>query len=217
MIHKKFSFFFFFKKKITQSNGSDDLTPRKRPRKQQFGDYQPSAKKFQSDVHIQPEQQPIAGSTLNEQGVTINYQNATSAQAAANLTNRNAVKTSNENSPPKIVDFYIKRPKSYNLLDVSGNHSIYVKKEMSLTVKNRIYLQSYKHSWKSTHNHFQRYSDVKPREERKPTVVDLANQTHVLQKVNGWKIYHLTSQMEDLVSNAHRYILNVHSVFRVFN
>lgn len=60
--------------------------------------------------------------------------------------------------------------------------------------------QSYKNSWKSTHNHFQRYSDVKPREERKPTVVDLANQTHVVQKVNGWKIYHLSSQMEDLVS-----------------
>lgn len=60
-------------------------------------------------------------------------------------------------------------------------------------------LQSYKPSWKSTHNHFQRYSDVKPREERRSTVVDLANQTHVIQKVNGWKIYHLTSQMEDLV------------------
>lgn len=63
-------------------------------------------------------------------------------------------------------------------------------------------LQSYKNSWKSTHNHFQRYSDVKPREERKPTVVDLANQAHVVQKVNGWKIYHLSSQMEDLVSQS---------------
>lgn len=62
--------------------------------------------------------------------------------------------------------------------------------------------QSYKQSWKSTNNHFQRYSDVKPREERRSTVVDLANQAQVLQKVNGWKIYHLTSQMEDLVSVA---------------
>lgn len=56
-------------------------------------------------------------------------------------------------------------------------------------------------SWKATYNHFQRYSDVKPREERRPTVMDLANQAHVLQRVNGWKIYHLTSQMEDLVSD----------------
>lgn len=28
--------------------------------------------------------------------------------------------------------------------------------------------------------------------------MDLANQAHVLQKVNGWKIYHLSAQMEDL-------------------
>lgn len=30
--------------------------------------------------------------------------------------------------------------------------------------------------------------------------MDLANQTNVLGKINGWKIYHLKSQMEDLVS-----------------
>jgi primosomal protein N'' len=30
--------------------------------------------------------------------------------------------------------------------------------------------------------------------------MDLANQKQVLQKVNGWKIYHLSTQMEDLVS-----------------
>lgn len=61
-------------------------------------------------------------------------------------------------------------------------------------------LEAYRHNWKAAHNHFQRYSDVKPREERRPTVIDLANQAHVTQKVNGWKIYHLSAQMEDLVS-----------------
>lgn len=60
--------------------------------------------------------------------------------------------------------------------------------------------QSYKQNWKAANNHFQRYADVKPREERRPTVMDLANQSCVLQKVNGWKIFHLNSQMEDLVS-----------------
>ena len=125
-----------------QSNGSDDLTPRKRPRKQQFGEYPQGGKKFQIDLdtHIQSEQQTVVGTVLSEQGVTISYQSATPTQAntsaasasatsaagaasaapnAANLTNRNAVKTNNENSPPKIVDFYIKRPKTCNLLDVS--------------------------------------------------------------------------------------------------
>lgn len=61
---------------------------------------------------------------------TIDNQNlATSQQAhtsvgAANLINRNAVVTNNENSPPKIVDYYIKRPKTCNLLDVSNRTEI---------------------------------------------------------------------------------------------
>lgn len=58
--------------------------------------------------------------------------------------------------------------------------------------------QSYKQSWKAANNHFQRYTDVKQREERRPTIVDIANQSHVLQKVNGWKVYHLSAQIEDL-------------------
>ncbi|XP_058065399.1 mucin-17 [Anopheles bellator] len=59
-------------------------------------------------------------------------------------------------------------------------------------------LQSYKQTWKAANNHFQRYTDVKQREERRPTVMDIANQSHILQKVNGWKIYHLSAQIEEL-------------------
>ncbi|GAB0090128.1 hypothetical protein DMENIID0001_048170 [Sergentomyia squamirostris] len=75
---------------------------------------------------------------------------------------------------PKITEVTIKKPRTCSLLE------------------------TYKQNWKAANNHFQRYSDVKPREERRPTVMDLANQAHVLQKVNGWKIYHLSAQMEDL-------------------
>lgn len=46
--------------------------------------------------------------------------------------------------------------------------------------------------------HFRRPSDVRPREERRPTVAELAQQKYVLQKLNGWKVYHLTAQMEDI-------------------
>ncbi|XP_044751847.1 histone deacetylase complex subunit SAP130 isoform X2 [Coccinella septempunctata] len=59
-------------------------------------------------------------------------------------------------------------------------------------------LNSYKHNWKSTHNHFMRYSDVKPKEERKPSIIDLANQFRIQDKINGWKIFHLSTQMDDL-------------------
>ena len=36
-------------------------------------------------------------------------------------------------------------------------------------------------------------------DERRPTVNELANQKFVLQKINGWKIYHLSAGMEDIV------------------
>ncbi|CAH0392825.1 unnamed protein product [Bemisia tabaci] len=59
-------------------------------------------------------------------------------------------------------------------------------------------LSSYRHAWKSRYHHFLRYSDVKPRDDRRPTVNDIASHKHVMQKVNGWKIHHLSSQMEDV-------------------
>lgn len=61
-------------------------------------------------------------------------------------------------------------------------------------------INSYRHNWKTTHNHYLRYSDVRPKEERRPTIIDLANQHKVLDKINGWKIHHLSTQMDDLVS-----------------
>ena len=40
---------------------------------------------------------------------------------------------------------------------------------------------------------------MRPREDPRPTVNELANQKYIMQKINGWKIYHLTSQMEDII------------------
>ena len=60
-------------------------------------------------------------------------------------------------------------------------------------------LNTYRQTWKTTQNHFLRYSDVRPKEERKPSIMDLANQCKVLDKVNGWKVHHLTTQMLDMV------------------
>ncbi|XP_012228970.1 histone deacetylase complex subunit SAP130 isoform X2 [Linepithema humile] len=57
---------------------------------------------------------------------------------------------------------------------------------------------SWKSKWAVRLHHYRRPSDVRPREERRPTVAELAQQKHVLQKLNGWKIYHLTAQMEDI-------------------
>ncbi|KAL0273590.1 UNVERIFIED_CONTAM: hypothetical protein PYX00_006226 [Menopon gallinae] len=89
-----------------------------------------------------------------------------------------------------ISDDRIKKERDDEDIPVEKN---YVVKRPNISL-----LHSYKHSWKSRHNHFLRYSDVKPKDERRPTVTDLANQKQVVQKVNGWKIYHLSTQMEDL-------------------
>ncbi|KAH8288038.1 hypothetical protein KR018_004883, partial [Drosophila ironensis] len=96
-----------------------------------------------------------------------------SAPGEANHRNSTpAVAGNKENANP--VDFVIRRPRNCALLN------------------------TYKPTHKLANNHFHRYTDVKPREERRATVIDLANQPHVREKINGWKIYHLRSQMEDL-------------------
>ncbi|XP_025155797.1 histone deacetylase complex subunit SAP130-A isoform X2 [Harpegnathos saltator] len=57
---------------------------------------------------------------------------------------------------------------------------------------------SWKNKWGDSRlHHYRRPSDVRPREERRPTVAELAQQKHVLQKLNGWKVYHLSAQMEE--------------------
>ncbi|XP_076635623.1 uncharacterized protein LOC143348844 isoform X3 [Colletes latitarsis] len=57
---------------------------------------------------------------------------------------------------------------------------------------------SWKNKWGGRLHHYRRPSEVRPREERRPTVAEIAQQKHVLQKLNGWKVYHLTAQMEDI-------------------
>ncbi|CAG9767547.1 unnamed protein product [Ceutorhynchus assimilis] len=64
-------------------------------------------------------------------------------------------------------------------------------------------LNGYRQNWKATHNHYQRYSDVKPKEDKRPSIIDLANQNRVLEKINGWKVYHLSTQMDDLAQQEH--------------
>ncbi|XP_049868730.1 histone deacetylase complex subunit SAP130 [Pectinophora gossypiella] len=54
--------------------------------------------------------------------------------------------------------------------------------------------------WRSTALHFTRPSDVRRREPRAKDILAIANQKHVLTSAEGWKVHHLTAQMDDLVS-----------------
>ncbi|XP_039279315.1 histone deacetylase complex subunit SAP130 isoform X2 [Nilaparvata lugens] len=59
-------------------------------------------------------------------------------------------------------------------------------------------LSGYRQPWKSRHHHFLRYTDVRPKEERRPTINEIASQKMVQQKANGWKLYHIGTQMQCL-------------------
>ncbi|XP_046369248.2 histone deacetylase complex subunit SAP130-like [Haliotis rufescens] len=59
-------------------------------------------------------------------------------------------------------------------------------------------LNFYNITWKPKNNHFQRFTDVKPKEERRPTVNELSNQRGIHQRSSGWKLYHMASQLENL-------------------
>ncbi|CAO1344398.1 unnamed protein product [Diamesa hyperborea] len=76
------------------------------------------------------------------------------------------------------------------------------KKKTELTLKKPkmpSLMQTYKQTWKSNHAHFNRYSEVRPRDERRPTVMDLANQPNVSQRIQGWKVHHFSGQIDDMV------------------
>ncbi|XP_005182472.2 uncharacterized protein LOC101901631 isoform X4 [Musca domestica] len=167
--------------------GTMDCPPRKKSRRS-TNDSQLSTHS-QASLSLPPPQAANTNNTSStslsqppaiaqEPTMTTVISNGTASNTTAGVTSTpsgNEVVNGKENTKP--VEFILKRPKNCTLMS------------------------TYKQTWKSAYNHFQRYSDVKPREERRPTIMDLANQNNVLGKINGWKIYHLKSQMEDLCEN----------------
>lgn len=59
---------------------------------------------------------------------------------------------------------------------------------------------NYKINTKAAHNHFQRYSDVKAKEERKPSIQEIASQKGIIQRANGWRVQHIAGQMDELIA-----------------
>ncbi|XP_020604913.1 histone deacetylase complex subunit SAP130-A-like isoform X1 [Orbicella faveolata] len=59
---------------------------------------------------------------------------------------------------------------------------------------------NYKINTKAAHNHFQRYSDVKVKEERKPSIQEIASQKGIVQRANGWRVQHIAGQVDELIS-----------------
>ncbi|XP_076454246.1 uncharacterized protein LOC143289195 isoform X2 [Babylonia areolata] len=62
-------------------------------------------------------------------------------------------------------------------------------------------MSDYSVNWKPKHNHFQRQSDVRPKEEGNRTVNELISQRGILQKASGWRLYYVSTQLEEVIEN----------------
>ncbi|XP_062306706.1 histone deacetylase complex subunit SAP130a isoform X1 [Osmerus eperlanus] len=64
-------------------------------------------------------------------------------------------------------------------------------------------LRHYRNPWKAAYHHFQRYSDIRVKEEKKGSLQDMANQRGVVCRAQGWKIHLCAAQLRQLSSLEH--------------
>lgn len=84
--------------------------------------------------------------------------------------------------------------------NVENNENATKKRDFILKKPQVSLLTSFNQTWKPAANHFVRYSDVRARDDRKPSIMDLANQPRVLQRINGWKTYLIKAEIDEVVS-----------------
>ena len=100
---------------------------------------------------------------------------------------------------------------SNNISNEANNNNISV----TINKPSMVLMNSYRQTWKARHNHFTRHSDVRPKEEKKHTVNEMANQKMALQRVNGWKVMHLTGQVEDIAEVETEVVERFHLLLKV--
>ncbi|KAI4829191.1 hypothetical protein KUCAC02_023251 [Chaenocephalus aceratus] len=87
-------------------------------------------------------------------------------------------------------------PREY--VDEEGVRYVPVKPRPPVTL-----LRHYRNPWKAAYHHFQRYSDIRVKEEKKGSLQDMANQRGVACRAQGWKIHLCAAQLRQLSSLEH--------------
>uniref|UniRef100_A0A3B3BA20 Sin3A-associated protein a n=1 Tax=Oryzias melastigma TaxID=30732 RepID=A0A3B3BA20_ORYME len=87
-------------------------------------------------------------------------------------------------------------PREY--VDEEGVRYVPVKPRPPITL-----LRHYRNPWKAAYHHFQRYSDIRVKEDKKGTLQDMANQRGVACRAQGWKIHLCAAQLRQLSSLEH--------------
>ncbi|XP_077344531.1 histone deacetylase complex subunit SAP130 isoform X5 [Lithobates pipiens] len=83
-------------------------------------------------------------------------------------------------------------PKEY--IDEEGVRYVPVRPRPPITL-----LRHYRNPWKAAYHHFQRYSDVRVKEEKKLTLQEMANQKGIACRVQGWKTHLCAAQLLQLI------------------
>ncbi|XP_056606761.1 histone deacetylase complex subunit SAP130a isoform X2 [Triplophysa dalaica] len=87
-------------------------------------------------------------------------------------------------------------PREY--VDEEGVRYVPVRPRPPLTL-----LRQYRNPWKAAYHHFQRYSDIKVKEERKGSLHDMASQRGVACRAQGWKVHLCAAQLLQLTNLEH--------------
>ncbi|KAK2831781.1 hypothetical protein Q7C36_016867 [Tachysurus vachellii] len=108
--------------------------------------------------------------------------------------------TDEEKPPAKPVSHRLEKrkspPKEY--IDEEGVRYVPVRIRPPVTL-----LRHYRNPWKAAYHHFQRYSEVRVKEDKKGNLQDVANQKGVVCRAQGWKIHLCAAQLVQLTNLEH--------------
>ncbi|XP_047231412.1 histone deacetylase complex subunit SAP130a isoform X3 [Girardinichthys multiradiatus] len=108
--------------------------------------------------------------------------------------------TDEEKAPGRLITGRAERrespPREY--VDEEGVRYVPVRPRPPITL-----LRHYRNPWKAAYHHFQRYSDIRVKEEKKCTLQDMANQRGVACRAQGWKIHLCAAQLRQLSNLEH--------------
>ncbi|XP_062853304.1 histone deacetylase complex subunit SAP130a [Trichomycterus rosablanca] len=64
-------------------------------------------------------------------------------------------------------------------------------------------LRHYRNPWRAAYHHFQRYTDIRIKDEKKSSLQDVASQKGVACRAQGWKVHLCAAQLKQLTSLEH--------------
>ncbi|XP_076871229.1 histone deacetylase complex subunit SAP130a isoform X2 [Brachyhypopomus gauderio] len=111
-------------------------------------------------------------------------------------TNSTDEERSSSRPPGGKTDRHESPPREY--VDEEGVRYLPVRPRPPVTL-----LRHYRNPWKAAYHHFQRYSNIRVKEEKKSSLQDVASQRGVACRAQGWKVHLCAAQLMQLTSLEH--------------